>query len=101
LNIKYDIIAIFLILFKGEQHYKSLYLNVQLQKERDILKKEACKSFGITLIEIPYWWDGQYESIAATIYRARPDLFQNVPNGDPIPSQQEFEATKTKVKNKA
>jgi hypothetical protein len=92
----------FLCFFKGEQHFYAhfLYRDLEMQKERDILKKEACKSFGITLIEIPYWWDGQYESVVATIYRARPDLFQIVPSGDPIPSQQEFELKKMKVKNK-
>ena len=40
---------------------------------------------GISFIEIPYWWDRQYSSLAATIYSHRPDLFNDVPMGDRIP----------------
>ena len=41
---------------------------------------------GITLIEVPYWWDKTVESLSATIYNARPDLFDSKPQGSPIPS---------------
>jgi hypothetical protein len=38
------------------------------------------------LIEIPYWWDRKYESLAATVYNQRPDLFTEHPKaGSPIP----------------
>jgi hypothetical protein len=40
---------------------------------------------GVTFIEIPYWWDRKLESLAATIYTYRPDLFPQVPTGKPIP----------------
>ena len=39
---------------------------------------------GITLIDIPYWWDRGVESLAMTIYNARPDLFDQRPIGRPI-----------------
>ena len=41
----------------------------------------------ITLIEVPYRWDGTAESLAATIHTARSDLIANPPpNVEPIPS---------------
>jgi hypothetical protein len=41
------------------QHYKytSIYGPPDLQMERDRLKREACERSGVTLIEVPYWWD--------------------------------------------
>ena len=42
-------------------------------------------SKGITLIEVPYWWDRKYESLQATVYSQRPDLFIEEPWGTPIP----------------
>jgi hypothetical protein len=38
------------------------------------------------LIEVPYWWDRRYESLEATIYAQRPDLFEKKPKENPIPS---------------
>ena len=40
---------------------------------------------GITLVEIPYWWDRRYESLISTVYNHRPDLFTQKPTFDPIP----------------
>jgi hypothetical protein len=34
-----------------------------------------CERRGITLIEIPFWWDGKVDSLIATIHEARPELF--------------------------
>jgi hypothetical protein len=46
---------------KGRQHFESVKNPRFLQQEeipvRDKQKREACKNQGITLIEIPYWWD--------------------------------------------
>lgn len=41
--------------------------------------------YGITLIEVPYWWDSSVESLAATIQTQRPELVSNFPIGKPIP----------------
>jgi hypothetical protein len=34
----------------------------------------VCKEEGITLIEIPYWWDGKKDSLNATIFKHIPHL---------------------------
>ena len=47
--------------YNGEQHYNNTY-NIGAQwiyGARDDEKKRACKEEGITLIEVPYWWDLQ------------------------------------------
>jgi ATP-dependent DNA ligase len=56
-------------------------------KENGILNNflGSLKKIGITLIEVPYWWDRKYESLASTIYSQRPDLFTFPPEGSPIP----------------
>jgi hypothetical protein len=33
-----------------------------------------CKQLGITLIEIPYWWDSTLSSLILTIQKHRPDI---------------------------
>jgi len=38
----------------------------------------------ITLIDIPYWWDCNKESLEATIHLIRPDLIPKLGNGIPI-----------------
>jgi hypothetical protein len=75
--------------YQGEQHYHDVYsLGPQwLYMERDIEKRILCQENGITLIEIPYWWDGTKESIQATIHKQRPDLVNTAGNGQPIPTQ--------------
>jgi len=46
---------------------------------RDVQKKELCVRLGITLIDVPYWWDGTEGSLRATIARKRTDLDIEVP----------------------
>eukprot|EP01114_Cavostelium_apophysatum_P023123 TRINITY_DN8611_c0_g1_i1.p1 TRINITY_DN8611_c0_g1~~TRINITY_DN8611_c0_g1_i1.p1 ORF type:complete len:602 (+),score=131.87 TRINITY_DN8611_c0_g1_i1:58-1863(+) len=41
---------------------------------KDQQRRDACLAEGITLIEIPFWWDGSRFSILATIAKCRPDL---------------------------
>ena len=62
--------------YQGEHHYRDLYSigSGWNQKERDEEKKTLCRGRQITLIEIPYWWDKQISSLAATIQKERPDL---------------------------
>jgi hypothetical protein len=48
------------------------------------------------LIEVPYWWDRKYDSLAATIYSQRPDLFTEKPTGQPIPLNPPSEHQKNK-----
>jgi hypothetical protein len=62
--------------YQGEHHYQDIYSlgSGWNQKERDEEKRKICKEKKITLIEIPYWWDKQISSLAATIYKERNDL---------------------------
>jgi hypothetical protein len=46
------------------------------------------------LIEVPYWWDRTFDSLAATVYSQRPDLFTEKPNGIPIPTSPNTEEQK-------
>lgn len=59
--------------------------NLSLQRVRDESRVNACKQKGITLLEIPYWWnndegisfffdDNILESLLAAIILIRPDL---------------------------
>lgn len=66
--------------YHGEHHYHNLETafgptGTASHAERDQEKSALCESRGITLIPIPYWWDGNKESLAATLYKARPDVF--------------------------
>ena len=45
---------------------------------------------GITLIRIPYWWDHTFNSIEATVYKHRKDLFKNIPTGKVFKIKQNF-----------
>ena len=62
--------------YQGEQHYYDIYAlgNLWNQKEKDEEKRKACKENGITLIEIPYWWDKEKPSLMATICERKPEL---------------------------
>lgn len=35
-------------------------------------------------MEIPYWWDFSREKLEVTLYKARPELFDIPPAGEPI-----------------
>jgi hypothetical protein len=87
--------------FQGEQHYKSLtYLNnidsLIEKRQQDINKRNLCKESGITLIEVPYWWDRKRSSLLATIRTQRPELFSDVV-GTPIPLSAPVDTQKSKT----
>ena len=73
--------------YQGEQHYRDIYAlgNKWSQKLMDEEKRRACEENGITLIEIPYWWNKERSSLMATIHRRRPDLLKNASKDDVIP----------------
>ncbi len=55
-------------------------------QERDKQKMQSCLKTGITMIAVPYWWDGSLSSLATTIHYMRPDI--SIPNSllsSPIP----------------
>ena len=50
---------------------------------------------------MPHWWDRKLSSLAATVYNARPDLFDEKPQGKPIPLENIDENLLLKRINKA
>eukprot|EP01114_Cavostelium_apophysatum_P019375 TRINITY_DN6228_c0_g2_i1.p2 TRINITY_DN6228_c0_g2~~TRINITY_DN6228_c0_g2_i1.p2 ORF type:complete len:176 (+),score=29.60 TRINITY_DN6228_c0_g2_i1:928-1455(+) len=72
--------------YQGRQHYapvRVLPANVETDQE----KLAACQMRGITLIAVPYWWDGSMDSLRASVHLARPDLVADPGNGKPIPDE--------------
>jgi hypothetical protein len=47
-------------------------------------KLNGCRELGITLIQIPYWWDKKKWSLIATIHQHRPDIIAKPTMGIPI-----------------
>lgn len=42
----------------GPQHYRHTFnKSLEAQKARDEFRRKQCENLGITLIEVPYWWD--------------------------------------------
>lgn len=63
--------------YQGAQHYSATYQNtisLPAQKKKDEEKRQACKQHGITLVEIPYWFDGTVDTLISTIHKQRPDI---------------------------
>jgi hypothetical protein len=75
--------------YQGRQHYFDAYsLGPHwAYQRRDMEKKTSCEENGITIIEVPYWWDGNKESLLPTIHKYRPDLISDPGNGNPIPTE--------------
>lgn len=66
--------------YQGEYHFKTFYYigEHKTVSERDSEKKELCKKAGLTIIEIPYWWNGRVESLAAELAKHRPDVIAHM-----------------------
>jgi hypothetical protein len=55
--------------YHGEHHYRDnpAFGALELFQTRDQTKQEFCQKLGISLIVIPYWWDGRLSSLKETI----------------------------------
>jgi hypothetical protein len=75
--------------YQGKHHYVDVYgLGSDWDtKQKDKQKQEACNAIGITLIEIPYWWDLQLTSLVATLNERIPDFVKHKGNGALIPTE--------------
>lgn len=65
--------------YHGQQHYSAsdLYGDIMVQRRRkDAEKRAICQLNGVTLVEIPYWfdWGASKESLLEIIGKKRPDL---------------------------
>jgi hypothetical protein len=63
--------------YQGIQHYTDTALfgpQLSLQQLKDQQKKQLAVTKGITLIDVPYWWDRSKDSLAATIMLHRPGI---------------------------
>ena len=56
--------------YQGEQHYQAnWYLGDRTAAhKRDKEKRALCKEYGITLIEVPFWWDKKKDSFLASVH---------------------------------
>jgi hypothetical protein len=66
--------------YQGQHHYTDNYQSGVAKdvQQRDIQKASACLAAGITLIQVPYWWDKSSRFIEKLIFETRPDLGTNV-----------------------
>ena len=80
--------------YQGEQHFRDVYhlgTPWHQQRQRDEEKRKACKENEITLIEVPYWWNKETSTLAATIHKERNDLISHSMNGEQsIPTMKEY-----------
>ncbi len=62
--------------YQGQQHYTDIHtLGPQwIQREKDEEKRKQCSKKGITLIEVPFWWDFTISGLMTEIHLERPDL---------------------------
>jgi hypothetical protein len=75
--------------YQGEQHYGHTGFereDAQRIQQRDQVKMKQCQDLGITLIQIPYWWNGTRSQLELAIHKHRPDLVPSSPNANDISS---------------
>jgi len=78
--------------YQGEQHFADIFGEIPSEAlVKDEEKLGVLEHKGITLIEIPFWWDSTDASLLQTIIRRRPDLkpllnSEALEGGEPIPT---------------
>jgi len=72
--------------YQGEHHYlHSIFGELPKIQNRDDRKKHLSNFIGISLIQVPFWWNRQISSLAETIKYHRPDIILPASIGFPIP----------------
>jgi len=67
--------------YHGQQHYSEIHrfqTRIQERQKKDEEKRNACKKNGISLIEIPYSWDGTKAGLVELIQNIKPEVLANV-----------------------
>jgi len=66
--------------YHGQQHFHWGFDcgSPEIRLRQDEHKRKLCHMLGITLIEVPYWWDFSKNSLAASVQSLRPDLLLNM-----------------------
>ncbi len=63
--------------YQGRQHYGTHFFfgsdHVGLA-DRDRQKEEKCVQAGITLVQVPFWWNNEKDSLEHLIHQIRPDI---------------------------
>jgi hypothetical protein len=72
--------------YQGTQHYhdNGIIGEYKSLENRDQVKLAKCQELGITLIQVPYWWKMNADSLATTIHLRRPDVIPVPPKATPI-----------------
>lgn len=75
--------------YQGQGHFHDLYSLGHRWRQRNLdqNKRELCRREGITLIEVPFWWDFSTSSLVTTIQEKRKDLLREHVGGEAIPSE--------------
>eukprot|EP00026_Physarum_polycephalum_P001892 Phypoly_transcript_01895.p1 GENE.Phypoly_transcript_01895~~Phypoly_transcript_01895.p1 ORF type:complete len:897 (+),score=113.58 Phypoly_transcript_01895:334-3024(+) len=63
--------------FQDPYHYTTTWdsqIPLQAVQKKDIIKQQLANAAGVTLVVVPFWWDGLKESLRATLLFYRPDL---------------------------
>eukprot|EP01114_Cavostelium_apophysatum_P002784 TRINITY_DN12484_c0_g1_i1.p1 TRINITY_DN12484_c0_g1~~TRINITY_DN12484_c0_g1_i1.p1 ORF type:complete len:383 (-),score=89.96 TRINITY_DN12484_c0_g1_i1:20-1168(-) len=66
--------------YQGQQHYtdKRKFGSASKIQKNDSDKRTLCDLAGITLVEVPFWWNKEDSSLVAAILKRRPDLTEEV-----------------------
>eukprot|EP01118_Nematostelium_gracile_P014723 TRINITY_DN5803_c0_g1_i1.p1 TRINITY_DN5803_c0_g1~~TRINITY_DN5803_c0_g1_i1.p1 ORF type:complete len:422 (-),score=70.29 TRINITY_DN5803_c0_g1_i1:16-1281(-) len=64
--------------YQGEGHFHEIYADgdSSRKKTNDNRKRLSCQQVGITLVQVPYWWDQTLTTLSETIRTTRSDLLK-------------------------
>jgi len=61
--------------YNGEMHYEEAFFGSTAERRKyDDLKVSKFAEKGITLVQVPHWWDGKIRSLIEVIHKHRPDI---------------------------